>query len=212
MSKKKTDLIAIPPAETRPELITLKAKASKLIKAARSCQVADTISFEKATSIVKELVGVRKDIKAILEPDIKRAKADYDSKRKSFKGVDDVIYNAEETLRTELEVYASRQRQAQEKLIEKALTAGKDEKAAVLAAKPFVPEVQGVSFTELWHAEVVNFHDFVAWCLSGPTANLEDFLSPNLVALNARARDLKSEDLGIPGVHGVKESSSTFRR
>jgi len=205
----KTKSLALAPD---PAVVALKVRATKLLKSWQDVEVTDTKSFESAGEAVKQAVSIRKDLKALpVCVELARQKAEIKEKEKLLKDVDNTIKRVEEVIRLALVHYASRQREAQERQITSALSKGKDEKAAALAAKPFIPEVSGLSFTEHWHAEVENLHDFVAWCLSGPMANLETFLMPNLVALNARARDLKAEDLGIPGVKGVKETSSSVR-
>ncbi len=201
---------SIDPAVTK-RLTALKVRATKFLTTWSEVEVLDTPSFEAAGVALKEGVLIRKDLKSLLDPEIKQAKADLKLKQDLYKSVDLLLQDAENTIRDALSSYNAAQQAKKNALVEKALEAGKDEKAASIAAKPFTPAVQGLSFTDHWHAEVENLQEFVSWCLSGPTANLEGFLSPNYVALNARARDLKAEDLGIPGVKGVKESSSTVR-
>jgi len=211
ITPKKTRAVAPVSAEAR-ELQALKTRALSLVESSKSIQVKDTPSFERTGDLVKDAVGLRKDLqstafyRALVE-----AKADLKLKDALYKSVEKLVKDAEDLIRDSLSRYAAEQRWKQEKAIERAMEKGKDEKAATIAATPFIPPVQGLSFIEHWHAEVSNLHDFVAWCLSGPTANLEAFLSANMVALNARARDLKAEDLGIPGVKGVKETSSSVR-
>jgi len=199
-----------------PRITALKARATTLVKTWRAVSVFDTTSFEKAGQALKDTVSIRKDLKTLLGPEIDKAKAEYKTKDKLFKDVDNVIRDAEVLIRDALAAYAAKQKAKQDALIEKALDSGKDEKAAAIMAKPFVPEVSGLSFTEHWHAEVTNLGDLVRWIASKTATKVDeakflDYLMPNLVVLNAKARDAKSEDLGIPGVKGVKETSSTVR-
>jgi hypothetical protein len=194
-----------------PRVTALKARVTKLASAWKlSPGTLTTVTFEKAAQAVKDAVSIRKELKAILDPGIQEAKAELKAREKVFKDIDSILKTVESNLRNPLEDYAARQRALQEKQIESAMSKGKDEKAAVIAAKPFVPEVQGLSFTEHWHAEVENLHEFIVWVLSGPTAELENLLSPNLVTLNTLARAQK-DALAIPGVKAVKETSSTIR-
>ena len=72
-----------------------------------------------------------------------------------------------------------------------------------------MPEVSGLSFTEHWHAEVYDLKALLQAILDGKVPT--DAIEPNLVYLNASARACKAEDLSIPGVKGVKETSSTVR-
>jgi hypothetical protein len=207
MAKNKPTSLTIAPD---PALTALKARTTKLLKTWQECQVLTTTDFESAGEGLKTTVQLRKDLKALpVYVELSRQKADIKAKEKVLKDVDKLIESVESTIRDALSAYAAKQRAEQEKLITKALDSGKDEKAALIAAKPFVPEVSGLSFTEHWHAEVSSFDYFVTWCLN--EKKLEEFLLPNMVALNARARDLKTEDLGIPGAKGVKEVSSTVR-
>jgi hypothetical protein len=210
-AKKPTSLATTTPLapEIAKKLYALKGRATKLLNTWKEPPVVtDTTSFETVGAGVKDAVSIRKELHDLLDPVVKAAKAEVKAKERLYKDVDALLTAVETSLRTPLETYAAQQRAAQAKKVEAALERGNDVKAAAAAAKPYVPDVQGLSFSEHWHAEVTNLHDFVAWCLSGSTEKLEGFLMPNLVALNARARDLKAEDLQIPGVKGVKETSS----
>ena len=192
-----------------PRITALKSRATTLVKTWRAVSVFDTASFEKAGQALKDTVSIRKDLKTLLGPEIDAAKATYKAKDKLFKDVDNVIRDAEVLIRDALAAYAAKQKAKQDALIEKALDSGKDEKAAALAAKPFVPEVSGLSFAEHWHAEVTNKAQLVDAVARGLVPL--DALEVNMPWLNAKARDMKAEDLGIPGVKGVKETSSTVR-
>jgi hypothetical protein len=204
MATKKTALSLAPD----PRVTALKSRATKLLKNWQAAEVADTPSFEAAGLAVKDAVLIRKDLKSLLDPEIRAAKADYDAKRKVFKDVDSVIESAEDSIRDALSAYAARQREAQEKLVTKALESGKDEKAAAIAARPFVPEVQGLSFTEHWHAEGNDIAALAKAVAEGKVSS--EALSFNLVWLNAMARSLK-DNMAIPGVAAVKETSSNVR-
>ena len=141
-----------------PQVLAIKTRATKLLREADTIAhgVKDTVGFERAGLVVKDAVALRKDLKALpVYTELAKAKADIKTKEKLLKEVDKIIENAEDIIRDALSTYASRQREAQEKLVTKALDAGKDEKAAAIQAKPFVPEVSGLSFTEHWHAELI---------------------------------------------------------
>jgi hypothetical protein len=207
MAKNKPTSLTIAPD---PRVTALKSRVSKLASIWKlSPGTLTTETFEKAATAVKEAVAIRKELKVILDPGIQEAKAELKTREKVFKDIDSILKSVEGNLRYPLEDYASRQRAAQEKLITKALDSGKDEKAALIAAKPFVPEVSGLSFTEHWHAEVYDLKALLQAILDGKVHT--DAIEPNLVYLNASARACKAEDLSIPGVKGVKETSSTVR-
>lgn len=191
-----------------PRITSLKTRATNFLKHNLEIEVIDTPSFEEASLSLKTGVSIRKDLKDLLDPEIRAAKADLKAKQKVYKDIDEVILRAETALRLSLSLYAGRQREAQEKQVAAALSKGKDEKAAALAAQPFVPPVQGLSFTEHWHAEVENLALLVQAVVEGK-ADLQA-VSPNMVYLNACAREAK-EKLAIPGVKAVKETSSTVR-
>lgn len=205
MSTKKTSIVVA----ANPRVTALKARATKLLNAWQSVEVIDTTSFEAAGEALKLGVSIRKELKSILDPEIKAAKADYDAKRGAWKEIDSILEDHEGVVRHALALYAAAQREAQEKLVSKAMERGNDVKAASLAAKPFVPEVAGLSFTEHWHGEIVDLTAFVKAVASGVLPL--DAITPNLVWLNARARSMAAEDIGIPGAKGVKETSSNVR-
>jgi len=208
LSPKKTRAVATVSPEAR-ELQTLKSRALSLVESSRSIQVKDTPSFERAGDLVKDAVGLRKDLqstafyRALVE-----AKADLKTKDQLYKSVEKLVKDAEDLIRDSLSRYAAEQRWKQEKAIERAMEKGKDEKAATIAATPFVPPVQGLSFTEHWHAEVESLHALVKAAASD--ANLLAYLDANMVALNALAR-LQKDSMAIPGVKAVKETSSSVR-
>lgn len=209
MAKAKPATSLMFPEATSKALASLKGKLTKLLDTwGDEVSVVDTPSFEHAGEGVRDLTSIRKDLKQLLGPIVDEAKKDYDAKRKAFKEIDDVIESKEAEIRSALEAYAQAQRAAREKLIAKNLDKGKDTIAAAIAAKPFVPEVQGLSFTERWHAEVTSLLDLVKAVASGK-APIEA-LSPDYVWLNIQARSFK-EKLSIPGVKAVSESSSTIR-
>ena len=192
-----------------PQVLALKTRATKLFKAWKDIAVTDTVSFEKASIGVKEAVALRKDLKDLpVYVELAKAKKDIKEKEKLLKEVDRAIEQVEDIIRNALSTYAAKQRAAQEVKVEKAIEKGQDVKAAAILATPFVPVVPGVSFTEHWHAEIQDLLAFTTWASSKGKDTVEAFLLPNLVALNARARDLKAEDIAIPGVKGVKETSS----
>jgi hypothetical protein len=206
MPAKKTATVIVAP---NPQVVALKTRATKLFNATRELTVTDTTTFELAGSSVKDAVSIRKELKSLLDPEIQRAKADFKAKEKVYKDIDSVLKAVEDAVRDSLSDYAARQREAQAKLVEKALDKGNDVKAAAIAAKPFVPEVSGLSFTEHWHAEITDELAIVRGVANGSIPR--DAITINMVFFNARAREAKSEDIGIPGVKGVKEVSSTVR-
>jgi len=192
-----------------PQLAKIKAKASTLLKKWKTVKITTAESFEAAGAAAKDFALLRKDLKFYLDPIIKAAKADYDAKRKAFKSVDSIIAQGEDSVRLALEEYTIAHRKAQEAKVEKALASGNDEKAAAIAAKPYIPAVAGLSFPKRWHGEVTDFLAFLTGVIDGRLP--PEAVEVNLVWLNAQARAKKSEDLGIPGARGVKETSSAVR-
>jgi hypothetical protein len=207
-AKPKTNAVTLAPD---PALTALKTRVTNLVKAStRVPEITNTPSFETASTILTAAVALRKDLKALpVYVELAKAKTDIKAKEKLLKDVEHTITNVEQALRDALELYAARQREAQNRQIESALAKGKDERAASLAATPFVPPVQGLSFADHWHAEITDLMALVE-----AVARREiplDAITPNFVYLNAKARDVKAEDIGIAGAKGVKETSSTVR-
>ena len=205
---KKTEPKAIVKAQN-PQLVAIRKKAELLLKKWSDFPVKTAEDFEKSAMAVKDFASLRKELKSLVDPEIKAAKAAYDEKRDAYKAVDSVIADGEIAIRDNLEAYTIAHRKAQEKAIEKALSSGNDTKAATIAAKPYVPEVTGLSFTERWHAEVVDLQALLKAIISGKVST--EAVEANLVFLNTIARASKSEDIGIPGVKGIKETSSSVR-
>jgi hypothetical protein len=206
MPKKTTD---VAPKALNPELVSIKSKATSMLKKWSAPVVKTAEQFESAALAARDFIALRKSLKAILDPIIKQAKADYDEKRNAFKEVDAIIARGEDAIRDAIEAYQEAHRKAQEVRVERALDAGKDERAAAIAAKPYTPTVEGVSFVERWHGEVTDFKVFLSAIIDGRIP--QEAAEPNLVWLNAQARAAKSEDIGVPGAKGVKESSSSIR-
>ena len=192
-----------------PELVALEKKATSLLKKWSNPIVKTAEQFEAAALAAKDFIALRKDLKAKVDPEVKAAKADYDEKRKAYKAVDDIIGNGEEAIRLALEDYQAAHRKAAEAKVERAIASGNDVKAAAIAAKPYIPQTDGLSFTDRWHGEVFDLKAFVKAWLDG--AIPLEALEVNLVWLNAQARAAKAVDLGIPGARGVKETSSSIR-
>jgi len=207
MSKAKLRSVVLAPD---PKLTAIKTRATKLMSAWHDVEVIDTKTFEAASEAVKEAVSLRKDLKALpVYVELAAQKAQIKAKEKLLKDVDKAIEAVEDILRDALSSYAARQREAQEKLVSKAIDKGQDAKAAAIAAMPFIPESSGLSFSEHWHAEITDLKALIEAVAS--EAVPLDAITPNLVYLNAKARDAKAEDIGIPGVKGVKETSSAIR-
>ena len=192
-----------------PELLALKKKAEKLLSIWQKPIVKTAEQFESAGQGAKDIALVRRDLKAKIKPIVDAAKADYDEKRKAYKAVDDILDQSEDGIRNALIAYNDMHKKAAEVKVEKALAEGRDEKAAAIAAKPYIPEVQGLSFTERWHGEVFDMTLFVKAWLGGKLP--PESLCVDMVWLNTKARATKAEDIGVPGARGVKETSSGVR-
>ena len=192
-----------------PQLVSVRKRADALLKAWKAPLVRSAEDFEAAGVAVRDFAALRKELQAILNPEIKAAKAAYDEKRDAFKAVDAIIAEGEHAIRYALEAYNAAHEKAKQARVERALSRGDDEKAAAIAATPYVPKVEGVSFRETWHAEVTDMGVLLSAILDGRAPI--DAVEPAESWLNAQARARKSEDLGIPGVKGVKETSSSVR-
>ena len=195
--------------DLKPKLLALRKKAESLLKKWTDFEVKTAEDFESAGLATKDFVALRKELKEITSPAIKAAKVAYDTAKKLPNDVDSIIEQGEVALRETLIIYQDKHRKAAEAKVEKAIARGDDVKAASIAAKPFIPEVSGLSFTERWHGEIADLGVFLTAIIDGriPTEAVE----PNLVWLNAQARAAKREDLGIPGAKGVCETSSSVR-
>lgn len=191
-----------------PTLVALRKKAETLLKTWPRPVVKTALDFEKAGLALKDFASIRKELKGLLDPEIKAAKANYDEKRKAFKEVDSIIEQGENAIRYALENYTEQHKKAREVRIERALSEGKDEKAASLAVKPYIPAVEGISFTERWHCEVTDTAALLTAILDGRVSS--EAVCPNMVWLNAEARSKKGE-FAIPGCISVKETSSNVR-
>ncbi len=194
-------------AQTRA-LTSLKQRANHFLKTWTEAAATNTPSFEAAGVSLKEGVSIRRDLKALLDPEIQQAKADLKLKQSLYKSVDNLLLGAEEAIRASLERYAALQRTRQAAAVESALSKGNDVKAASLAAKPFTPDVAGLSFTEHWHAEVTDLRLLLQAVIDGKIST--EAVQENLVFLNVCAR-AEREKLSIPGVKAVKDTSSTMR-
>jgi seryl-tRNA synthetase len=192
-----------------PQLIAIKTKATKLLAKWSKPIVKTAEQFEAAGDGVKDINALRKELKTKVWPSVADAKKTYDDRRKAFNAVDKLLEGSEDGLREALEDYNDLHRRAQEARVEEALKSGKDEKAASIATKPYVPDVVGLSFTDHWHAEVRSLPDLIRAVLSGQVE--PDAILPDMVFLNGKARTAKSEDIGVPGVVGVKETNSSIR-
>lgn len=202
---KKTEVVPI----KNPELIAIRTKATALLKKWSSPVVKTAEQFETAGEAVKSFAAVRKELKTTVYPAVQEAKAEYDLRRSAYKAVEDIISEGENAIRSALIAYDEAHKKAAEVKIERALASGNDTKAAAIAAKPYVPEVQGLSFTERWHGEIVDIGVFLTAVLDGRIP--QDAVEANLVWLNAKAVAAKSEDIGVPGAKGVKVTSSSVR-
>jgi hypothetical protein len=192
-----------------PELVAVKKKAEKLLKTWEKPIVKTAEQFESAGAAVKDFASVRKELQSICNPEIKAAKEVYDAKRDAFKAVDAIIASGETAIRDALVSYTEAHRKAQEIKVERAIASGNDTKAAAIAAKPYIPDVSGVSFVERWHGEITDLKAFLKAILDGKIPS--EAIEPNLVWLNTQARAAKAEDIGVPGAKGVKETSSSVR-
>lgn len=195
--------------DLRPKLLTLRKKAETLLKKWTGFEVKTAEDFESAGAATKDFVALRKELKDITSPAIKAAKVAYDEAKKLPNDVDSVIGQGETALRKTLILYQEKHRKAQKAKVEKAIERGDDVKAAAIAAKPYVPEVSGLSFTGRWHGEVTDKLELIKAVAAGKAD--PELLEPNLVILNQLARLAKAEDIGVPGARGVKETSSSVR-
>jgi hypothetical protein len=213
MPSKKTETLPVKTSESaidlKTKLASIKTRASALLKKWSSFEAKTAEQFELAGQATKDFASLRKELKAIVKPAIDAAKAEYDEKKRLPNEVDAILEAGEQSLRDTLIAYQDKHRKQAEIKVEKALERGDDTRAAAIAAKPYIPAVEGLSFVDRWHGEVYDLKLFLQAIIDGqvPTEAIE----PNLVWLNAQARARKAEDIGVPGAKGVKETSSSIR-
>jgi hypothetical protein len=195
-------------AEIIEGLAALRKRADTLIAKWKKPSIETAESFEAAGLGVKDFASLRKDLKATIYPAVAEAKKLYDERRKAYNAVDDILDDAELALRSGLIAYETKHRKAQEARVERALASGKDEKAAVIAAKPYTPEVSGLSFRDVWHGEIVDFKVFLTAILDGRIPS--EAVEVNASWLNAKAR-AEHEAFAIPGAKAVKETITGVR-
>ena len=194
--------------EALPELASLRKEADALIKRWQEPKIETAESFEEAGQGTKDFASLRKKIKTIVSPAIAEAKKLYNERRKAFAAVDDILEEAEQSLRQGLIAYEVKHRKAQEAKIEKALEKGQDSKAAAIAAKPYTPEVSGLGFRDVWHGEIVDLGVFLSAVIDGRLP--QEAVSVNESWLNAKAR-AEHEAMSVPGAKAVKETNSSVR-
>ena len=207
-SPSKPDKALASKPEALPQLSSLRKKADLLIAKWKAPKIETAESFEEAGQGTKDFASLRKEIKTIVSPAIAEAKKLYDERRKAFAAVDDILEEAEQSLRQGLIAYEVKHRKAQEVKIEKALEKGQDSKAAAIAAKPYTPEVSGLGFRDVWHGEIVDLGVFLSAVIDGRLP--QEAVSVNESWLNAKAR-AEHEAMSVPGAKAVKETISSVR-
>jgi hypothetical protein len=190
----------------REKLLALRKRADMLL--AKTAAIKTEGDFLVTTTHAKDLKALRSELKSILGPLVKEAKAVYDGRRKALTEVDSILALGEDSDRLALETYREKKLASQEAKVEKALASGNDIKAAKLASQAPTPQAQGLSFTTRWHAEVTDLATLIHAVDTGKIPF--EALEANLGYLNSLAR-AEHEKFSIPGVKAVSETSPTIR-
>jgi len=204
---------------------------------ANALRIVDTRTFQAAGVMLVDIRGLREEVNAEFDPTIKAANAAHKTAVGAKKRVETPLAEAEATIKRMMAVYQTecerRRAEAQRKLeeemrrmeeekrlisAEKMLDAGLPEVADSLMEAPIViapvrvaalPKADGVSFREVWRAEVTNLADLAAYAAANPELAVM-LIGPNMTGLNQLARTRKS-DMNIPGVKAVSEKTVSAR-
>lgn len=205
---------------------------------AEHTEIIDHPSYEMAAEHLQAIKALQAEADQTFDPIVQKAYAAHREALSQKKRITDPLNQAESILKRNMGVYAQEQarlrmeeerrlreeaeRQAaeeREREIEAAETAGASiEEVAVIAEAPLVrrpvvvaqaPRVQGVSSREIWKAEVTNVQALIKYVATRP--ELANLLAPNMPAINALARSLRSA-MNVPGVRVWPESNIAARR
>jgi len=191
---------------------------------AQGLQIVDEASCVRGSELLLTIKGLRAKIEETFGPIVAKAHATWKEALAQRKKHDEPLDEAERTVKGQLAAYhdaqerirrAEEQRLRDEAALQEAAeaeAAGETERAAeILETGPTVavvvpsstPQVAGISYREMWGAEVV---DMKALCEHVVRTGQTNLVEPNMVALNGLARSLK-DTMRIPGVRAVKQRS-----
>ena len=219
---------------TTQEITLIESESKSITEQVKSLVIVDQTTYEKGASIKISLSGLRKKIKIFFDPMVDKAKASYDEIRDKRDIFLKPTVAAEDELKSKLKAYerqkeqeaeearrkAEKERQekidaenkrrreeAEQKVKDEAEVMGIDEKdvkvskveevkpedVEVEQPLPTINKVTGLGIRQTWKVEVVD------------KALLPmDYLLPDMVALNAMAREQK-EKFNIPGAKAYKD-------
>jgi hypothetical protein len=212
MAKQSTQIVPVENLldnATRAKLLDLRKRSLSLLKKWKEApKIASPEQYEATAEGAKDFASVKKELTSLLSPVIKKAKADYDAKKKLPNEVEGILSEGEQTLRDLLLIYRLDQERKKEKKVEKALARGDDEKAAAIASSDSAPAVEGLAFRNTWHAEIVDLKAILRAVLDGGLP--EEAVLPNMVYFNGRAR-AEHESFTVAGAKAVKDTSTSLR-
>lgn len=196
---------------------------------ARALRIADAESYQGACDFLKGVKALRTEIAETFEPHIKRAHEAHKALLKEKADAEAPLAEAERVAKSVLVVYdqaqerirrdeaarlqAEARRQEEERRLADAvaLEAAGDQAEAealieapidvpVVAVASFTPNVAGISYREMWSANVTSLAALIKYVAAHP--QFSALLLANMPALNAQARSLKGQ-MQIPGVDAV---------
>lgn len=206
---------------------------------AEHTEIIDQPSVELAAGHLQAIAELQGEAAKTFDPIISKAHAAHKEALMQKKRITTPLDEAETIIKRKLGVYTQEQQRLRfeaerlereraereaaiqrEHEIEAAEALGASvEEIAVIAEAPLQrrpvlvaaqPKVAGISTRELWKAEVTDLAALVKYISTRP--ELSNLLTPNLPAINALARSLRSA-LNIPGVKVYNEASiATLRR
>jgi hypothetical protein len=221
-----------------PMTTELTRKTSFWIDVAEHTEIIDHPSYEMAAEHLQAIKALQAEADQTFDPIISKAFAAHKEALAQKKRITEPLNQAEGMLKRNMGVYAQEQarlrmeeerrlreqaeREAaeeREREIEAAEAAGaSQEEVAVITEAPLLrrpvvmapsPKVNGVSSREIWKADVTDLAALVKYVATRP--DLVNLLLPNLPAINAQARSLRSA-MNIPGVRVWAETNIAARR
>ncbi len=225
------------PDETTSAVERFQRQGVSLVENAKSLTIVDDATYTRAGEILTLVAGLRKEITAFFSPLKSKAAAAHKAICDAEKQKLAPVAEAESAVKRALVSYESEQerkrRELEAKLREEARKAEQEARALEAAqlkeqgevelaervleapsVAPTVvlpkstPRVAGVSFREVWSAEVT---DLVALCRAiADGTQPASLVEPNTTALNGLARSLKGA-MAVPGVRAVAQKVAASR-
>ncbi len=212
----------------------IESKALALPDKARQLRIVDTATFQSAGVMLVDIKALRGELDATFDPTIKAAHNAHKTAVAAKKKVEAPLAEAETIIKSQMGEYQTEQeriRKEQQDRIDAELRRMEEEKrlntavaldnigakdaAEKVLNEPIVirtpkvapvPKVEGVSFRETWHAEVIDLPALVRYCATESPALLALYLQANMAPLNQAARTMKGQ-MNIPGVKAVCDKS-----